>query len=713
MVAHSCFDSNCRKMRSPPISLPCRIIRSALIGCFFAGYALAAFAHAAAPPTNSEWRVIGRTADDQHYSPLTQINARNVSRLSLAWWADIPTPDGLVGEPLVADGVVYQSGVPSVVFANSVMTGKLLWTFDPGVQYHGWFVQDWGSRTNRGLALWKDKVYVATGDGRLVGINRFTGKEVWEANVCKGDGQLTITGAPRVGGGKVFIGSVNADTGTARAFIDAYNAETGKRIWRFYVIPGDPSKGFASEALERAAKTWGKGYWKIVGNGSVYEGITYDRKLNLLYFGTASAIPVAPIDRGEERGDELYTSAVVAVDANTGKYVWHYTETPDDAWDYDSNAPITIADLKLDGKLRRVVLHAPKNGFFYVLDAATGKLISADTYGPRVSWASGVDQKTGRPIELRGARYYEMKSGTAWHYPGGMGARGTLPQAFSPLTGLTYLPTIDAPGASSYAKKSTAGGTGPEAGTTQIELNTPAIVADARTQLVAWDPVRREARWTVNEGLPIFGGPLVTAGNLVFAGKGSLLRAFDAETGKVLWSYRIPGGILAPPVTVQIDGEQLVLFAIGNNGASALTDSVSAPFVNDGAIRNAPSRLLAFKLGGRVVLPPTDLADVYPRPPLPRFPSALAEQGRRALKENGCNFCHGGDSLDAVGSVPNLKKLNAATEAALARIVIGDALKAGGMPDFSYLDADTVKAIQAYVINQAWDAYDAQRHHAD
>jgi quinohemoprotein ethanol dehydrogenase len=661
---------------------------------------------------NDEWPVIGLTSDNRHFSPLAQINERTVPRLALAWWADIPTRDGLVGEPLIADGVVYESGVPSMVWANDVRTGKLLWAFNAKVTYSGKFVPNWGTRTNRGLAVWKDKVYVGTGDCRLVAINRVTGMEVWQANVCVGDEGLTITSAPRVGGGKVFIGNADADTGISRGFVDAYDAETGRRIWRFYTIPGDPSKGFESKALERASKTWGKEYWKFAGNGTVNEGMTYDEKLNLLYFGTDSASPEAPIDRGEGRGDELFAAAIVAVNADTGKYVWHYTETPNNAWNFDSTCPITIADLNFGGKTRRVLLHAPKNGFIYVLDAATGKFISADKYGPRVSWASGVDQKTGRPIELPGARYYEMKDGVALHYPGQIGARPLLPAAFSPLTGLTYLPTIDAGARTSYVKESTAagGGSGPESGGTKVrlDLGAPDIVAAARTQLIAWNPVERKVRWSIEEPLPYFGGTLVTAGHLVFAGRGSLLRAFEAETGKVLWSSQIPGGTLAAPITVQVDGEQLVLFAIGNNGASAETTSGGPPYVNNGAIRNAPSRLLAFKLGGAAVLPSTDLADIYPRPPLARFPADVAKRGREALAENGCDYCHGGEHLDAVGSVPNLKKLDAAAHEGFATIVIGGLLKPGGMPDYSNLSPDTLKLIEAYVINEAWVSYDAQ-----
>ena len=352
------------------------------------------------PP--SEWPVVGRTGDNHHFSPLRQVNDKNVSRLGLAWYADIPSKPGLVGTPIVVDGVVYQSAQRSVVFANDVRTGRLLWTFDPKLKFKGEMIPTMGSHVNRGVGVWKDKVYVGTGDCRLIAINRTTGKPAWEADVCVGDSRFAITGAPRVAAGKVFIGPANLDDGSRRGFLDAYDAETGKRLWRFYTVPGDPSKGFENKAMEMASKTWGKDYWKRAGSGSVIEGITYDPVLKLVYFGTTSASPDLPQDRGEGRNGELFTASIVAVDADTGEYRWHYQQTPNNGWNYDSYQPITIATLPFGGKQRRVLMHAPKNGFFYVLDAATGKLLAADKYGVRVNWASSVDVKTGRPARNAG-----------------------------------------------------------------------------------------------------------------------------------------------------------------------------------------------------------------------------------------------------------------------------------------------------------------------
>jgi len=374
-------------------------------------------AESASPPTSS-WPLIGLNPENHHFSLLKQINDGTVKDLGVAWYVDLPMRAGPPGVPLVVDGVIYQATQFSIVVASDLRTGKLLWTFDPKVTFTGDFpwIPSLAARFNRGVAIWEDKLYVATADGRLVAIDLKSGHKLWEADVCVGDNEFGITGAPRVGGGKVFIGPANMDNGTRRGFVDAYDAKTGKRLWRFYTIPGDPAKGFENKAMEMASKTWGKDYWKHTGGGSVVEGITFDPVTNLVYFGTSSATPDAPIDRGEDRGDELFAASIVAVNADTGEYVWHYQETPNNAWNYDSFAPISIAEVKIGGKQKRVLFHAPKNGYFYMLEARTGKLLAGDQYGVRVSWSSHIDMKTGRPVELPDAKYW-LKSGIAKTFP--------------------------------------------------------------------------------------------------------------------------------------------------------------------------------------------------------------------------------------------------------------------------------------------------------
>src|ERR1700685_4609933 len=318
---------------------------------------------------DTDWRLIGNNPEEQHFSSLTQINDATVGRLGLDWYADMPTLDGMTGVPLVADGVIYQSGSLGTVFANDLRTGKLLWSFDAHIQFPMGVEPSWGSRLSRGLALWEDEVIRATGDCRLIALSRKTGQKLWESQVCDIKNHKTITGAPRVGGGKIFIGNSNGDSGIGRGHVDAFDAATGKHLWRFYTIPGDPALGFENHAMEMASKTWGKDYWKSSGGGSVWDGLTFDPVLNLLYIGTDGASPFDPSKRAENAGDELFTTSIIALNADSGDYVWHYQTTPGDGWNYDATMPIMIADLSIGGHKRRVVMEAPKNGFFYVIDA--------------------------------------------------------------------------------------------------------------------------------------------------------------------------------------------------------------------------------------------------------------------------------------------------------------------------------------------------------
>ena len=654
----------------------------------------------------SEWPVVGRTGDNHHFSPLRQVNDKNVNRLGLAWYADIPSKPGLVGTPIVVDGVVYQSAQRSVVFANDVRTGRLLWTFDPKLKFKGEMIPTMGSHVNRGVGVWKDKVYVGTGDCRLIAINRTTGKPAWEADVCVGDSRFAITGAPRVAAGKVFIGPANLDDGSRRGFLDAYDAETGKRLWRFYTVPGDPSKGFENKAMEMASKTWGKDYWKRAGSGSVIEGITYDPVLKLVYFGTTSASPDLPQDRGEGRNGELFTASIVAVDADTGEYRWHYQQTPNNGWNYDSYQPITIATLPIGGKQRRVLMHAPKNGFFYVLDASTGKLLAADKYGVRVNWASSVDVKTGRPREMQESQYWV--TGHSMSFPSSYGAHNWMPMAFSPLTGLVYIPAVDMGEALTYAPALKGKGVGFALVDSSVEREMD--LKDAKAPLIAWDPVKRKVRWKVDEPLPVGGGTLATAGNLVFYGRGDgLLRAFAADTGKVLWSVQLDGAVRAAPITVEVDGEQVVLISSGSDGSSG--GGVALGDVNTTeATRHAPARLLAFKIGGTAKLPATDLSGVFREPARPRPDAEGARLGRALVISYACDYCHGGPNLQAtMNNIPDLRMANAATHAALDKIVIGGAYEIKGMPRFPDMPPEDLERIRAYILDRAWAAYDAQQ----
>ena len=391
----------------------------------------------------SEWRLIGGNDYEQHYSTLDQINDTTVARLKLAWYADMPAVDGLTGIPIVAGGMIYQSGGMGKAWANDLRTGKQIWEFDAKLRWPMGLVPSWGSRISRGLAVWKDTVLKATGDCRLFALNRKTGRELWEVQACNPDDPKTITGAPRVGGGKVFIGNANSDIGIGRGHVDAFDIETGRRLWRFYTIPGDPAKGFENKAMAMASRTWGKDYWKKSGGGSPWEGITYDPRTNLVLIGTDGPAPISPPARGSSGGDELFTNAIVAVDADTGEYVWHYSTTPGDGWNYAAASPVTLADLEIGGRKREVVMLAPKNGFFYVFDARTGKLVNQPRNLVPVNWASGIDMETGRPRISPAAQYWLNGNKGVLMAPGAEGGHTWPPMSYSPKTGLVYVPMMD------------------------------------------------------------------------------------------------------------------------------------------------------------------------------------------------------------------------------------------------------------------------------
>ena len=658
--------------------------------------------HASPPQTpDADWRLIGNNEFDQHFSALKRINDGNVKELKLAWYADMPVRDGLVGVPLVADGVVYQSGPIGLVFANDLKTGKLLWTFDAGIKFPLGIIPAWGARLSRGLALWEDKVIRATGDCRLIAIDRTSGRKVWEAQACDPAEYKTITGAPRVGDGKVFIGNANADTGAGRGYIDAYDANTGKRLWRFHTIPGDPSQGFENKAMEMASKTWGKEYWKKVGGGSAWEAITYDPRTDLVIFGTDGPVPLSPLDRGEGAGDELFTNAIVAVRADTGEYVWHYSTTPGDGWNYAATMPFVLTDMNVGGQSTAVVMAAPKNGFFYVLDARTGKLVNQPQPIVTVNWASHIDMATGRPVQLPEAQWWLRGPEGSVVRPYGMGAHNWMPMAFSPATGLVYIPAMET--ATRYF-------TDPRVMVGKVDVDN----YHARTHgepnkgmLIAWDPVGQKARWQRDIGAPYQGGVLATAGNLVFQGttEGQFV-AYRADTGEVLWSFEAGAGILGAASTVESNGEQLILIPTG----SGTTSSIGfAPLL--GAAVDGPARLLAFSLTGHASLPPAPAPPApLSEPPAPRPDPELAAAGKVVWDAAGCELCHGVKVIGGPGSVPDLRRISAARLELFPQIVRGGLLTPSGMPEFKDIvgEAD-LPALRAYILEQAWLGYDQQQ----
>lgn len=652
----------------------------------------------------ADWLSYGRTYDEQRFSPLTDVSDANVGQLGLEWYSDLDTARGQEATPIVVDGIMYISTAWSMVKAYDAATGKPLWSYDPKVP-RAKLVDVCCDAVNRGVAVYKGKVYVGTLDGRLVALNADTGAVLWDKMTIPKDSHMAITGAPRIVKGKVLIGSAGAEYIT-RGYLAAYDAETGKEAWRFYTVPGDPSKPFEGAHLEKAAKTWTGKWWELGGGGTVWDSITYDPQTDLLYFGTANAEPWNPSARSPEGGDNLYTSSIVAVNPDTGEYVWHYQETPEDRWDFDSNQQIIATTLKINGQDRRVLMHAPKNGFFYVLDAKTGAFISGKPFAP-VNWAKGLDPVTGRPDIVPEARY--EKTGIPFiSVPGAMGAHSWTPMAYSPKTGLVYIPANQiaqpyAAAAKGWKPQATGFQTGLEGDVVSMPADKAvrAAAAAATTgSLIAWDPVAQKARWTVPYPGPSNGGTLATAGNLVFQGTaGGSFNAYSADQGKKLWSFTTQTGVLAAPITYKVKGQQYVALLVGWGGVYAVAPGMLS--AKSGSIRNV-SRLLVFKIGGAAKLPPLapEAKAVLDPPPYTGTAAQLAEGGR--IYGHSCIFCHG-DGAVAGGVNPDLRHSATLSNPKLWQQVVYDGiLKENGMVGWSKnINRDQVEAIRHYVIKRA------------
>ncbi|MGH8149019.1 MAG: PQQ-dependent dehydrogenase, methanol/ethanol family [Steroidobacteraceae bacterium] len=498
-----------------------------------------------------EWMSVGRTYDEERFSPLSQINANDVSRLGLAWYANFDTNRSQEGTPLEIDGVLYLSTAWSKVRAYDARTGRLLWAFDPKVpgQFAGRGCCD---IVSRGIAAWQGKIFVATYDGRLIALDARTGKPIWSVLTVDHDKPYTITGAPRVVKGRVLIGNAGGEFGI-RGYLSAYDAGTGKLDWRFYTIPGNPALGFEQPILAKAARTWHGDWWRLGGGGGVWDAIVYDPRLDLVYFGTGNGTPWNRKYRGSGGGDNLFVASIIAVNADTGAYVWHYQETPGEEWDYDATPPLMLASLDIHGKSRRVLMQASKNGFFYVLDARTGALISAKNFVP-VDWTLGIDPETGRPIPNPATRY-DLTGKPAVVEPSGQGAHAWHPMSFSPATGLVYFSAIDTRFTMTSAKHFTPEPMGANTGlafptATGGGPRPPRRPPSTHQRLTAWNPVTQRAVWRSAPLGHIGAGTLATAGNLVFEGTtDGQFMAYRATDGKVLWSAQAETGVVAGPMT--------------------------------------------------------------------------------------------------------------------------------------------------------------------
>ncbi len=676
--------------------------------------------------SGENWLVNGGRFSGEHFSPLTQITADNVEQLELAWVTDIPSFTFAL-EPIVVDGVVYLSGSLSRVFALDAASGEMLWQFHPDVPLDISLGNSYGARFSRGVAVWEGRIFVGSGDCMLIAIDAATATQAWASPICdtrEGVG-AHIRSAPRVGGGMVFAGYSGSTS--ARGSLVAFDAETGEEAWRFWTVPGDPAKGFETPELELASATWTNG-WSEMGGGSVWEGIRYDPVTESLFFGTSAPGPGNPAVRGP--GDALFSNSIIAVDAKTGKYKWHYQTVPEDAWDYDAAPPLIVTDLRFPAETgetgpqtqlkRRVVLSAPKNGFFYVLDALTGELLAADAI-VEVNWATHIDMKTGRPVERPEARYYQGENAgqPVLVKPSPGGSHTWHPMSFSPLTGLVYIPATDL--AANFLALVPAGD---EAGVTDRAGWTFEFVPNAWAgeqfpmgsgQLIAWDPVQREARWTVAHPVPYNGGVLSTASNLVFQGTaGGDFHAYRADTGARLWTRRTGTPILSPPVTFQLDTEQYVLAAAGVGGGNGVT---IAPYISTPDAQG-PARVFAFKLGGAARMPARRDFTPVPTPPEQTASPEQIERGEAIWRAVACEYCHGVSVVgvgrqmqDAKGqrvpgAIPDLRYMAAETHAQWHAIVLGGSRKHLGMPAYhEAMSVEDAGAVHAYVVAQSWQLY--------
>ena len=648
------------------------------------------------------WLTYGRTYNEQRFSPLNQITDQNIHQLGLTWYFDLDTRRGQEATPLVVDGVMFFTTAWSKVVALDAATGALRWSYDPKVP-PAWGINACCDVVNRGAAAWMGKVYVGTLDGRLIALDAATGQPVWETLTIDPNSRYTITGAPRVVKGKVLIGNAGAEFGV-RGYISAFDADTGKLIWRFYTVPGDPSHPFESPILEKAAKTWSGEWWKNGGGGTVWDGMAYDPQLDLLYIGTGNADPWARKARNSQSQDNLFTSSLIALKPDTGEYVWHYQENPNDEWDYDSAQQIILADLTIEGQVRQVLLHAPKNGFFYLLDRATGKLISAKPF-TQVSWATGIDLQSGRPIESHQAQY-EKSEKPLVVFPGPGGAHNWQPASYSPMTGLVYFPVLDAgfpyKSAENFSHSPLGWNNGIDpvaAGMPQAAEIKKVVLATIKGHLTAWDPVNQKEEWRAERPGPWNGGALSTAGNLVFEGTGfGQFEALRATTGEKLWSASTQSGVIAGPISYSVNGDQFVAILVGWGGALPL--AAGEVGLQRPQMTNVP-RMLAFKLGGKAVLPPAPEVKLRALAPPPSRASTRKIRAGEALYQHYCSGCHG-DVAVSGGVLPDLRYSDALGNDQWFRIVVDGMLQAYGMVAFSKeLSRQDASAIREYVIYRA------------
>jgi quinohemoprotein ethanol dehydrogenase len=684
----------------------------------------------AAPTDADNWIAGGRDQDGTYYSPLTRINDKNIGELGFAWQYDLGTHRGQEATPIVVDGVMYTSGTWGYVYALDARTGRELWKYDP-VAAHLAARNPCCDLVNRGVAVWKGRVYVASVDGRLHALDAATGKKVWEVDTIT-DHKMpyTSTGAPQIAGRVVVIGNSGADMGhgAVRGYVSAYDVATGALRWRFYTVPPDPGKPYENPELAAADKTWDSHRASLYkGGGTAWDGFAYDPQLNMVYFGTANAAPYDSRQLGPSNPDELFTASILAVHADSGRLAWHYQATPHDHWDFDAVQKLVMADLTVSGQTRHTLMQADKNGFFYILDRKSGELLSATNY-TYVNWASGIDLKTGRPIPTAQSDWY---SGPKNIYPAWTGGHTWNPMSYSLTTHLVYIPVLDVPniwvdmahngGAVKYLDGYfTANGIIPDDTYDASDLqrlygplpDRKSLASTRKEKLVrellrAWDPIAQRTVWEheTSSGVRGYdGGVMSTAGNLVFQGRGDgKLWVYAADSGKVLKTVETGSHIMAAPMTYAVGNEQFVAVQAGYGGAGISAGTIPP---SSAALKyQNVNRIVVFKLGGPAVPTPPAWAE----PPVPKPPVQTANEAHVRAGEikfiQECSRCH----VLGPSSTPDLRRIDPSLHAIFKDIVLRGAVAPTGMERFDDLLSEAeVEDIHAYIIDESWKAYRAE-----
>tara|TARA_R100000900_G_scaffold66106_1_gene52811 strand:- start:82631 stop:84799 length:2169 start_codon:yes stop_codon:yes gene_type:complete len=681
------------------------IMRKILLLCLLAALGPASLAAPVTPErmlqaeTNGDhWLSHGRTWSEQRFSPLDQIKDGNAAELGLAWYFETNTKLGLETTPLVIDGVLYFTGAWSTAWALDAKTGELLWKHDPEVPREASIKACCGV-VNRGMAAWGNRLFLGTIDGRLIALDRDTGEQLWSQQTTDPNEPYSITGAPRAAKGLVFIGNGGSEFGT-RGYVSAYDAETGLLVWRFHTIPGNPADGFENEAMAMAAETWNGEWWKYGGGGTVWDSIVYDAELDQLYIGVGNGAPHNRRIRSPGGGDNLFLTSIVALDPDSGEYLWHYQQVPGEAWDYTATQQMILAEIPWEGQPRKVILQAPKAGFVYVVDRENGELLSAEPF-TTVTWASHYDMETGRPVEVEGQDY---DGEPAWVYPSPIGGHNWHPMAWSPDTGLLYIPELDMgmlfdeilPVDYKHLKRHFNTGYDISSDAQSSQRFTQAMLKHLpKAHLLAWDPVKQAPAWKLPHPNIHNGGVLATAGNLVFQGTSDgRFIAVRADDGEVLWTFPTQTSTMAGPVTYRVDGEQYVAVAVGRGGALNMAMGKGFP------VGNPNNRIMAFKLGGNATLPPMPVVEVPPPPPRMEATDKELQRGRE-LFNRYCSRCHGADAVGD-GSIPDMRRLDPVWHENFEAILLEGLMEKAGMPRFDdVLDKQDVRNIHAWIIERA------------